>query len=713
MANMESFNYDNKIVRNFAFASVAFGVIGMLVGLLAAMQLVWPAMNFGIAETTYGRIRPLHTNAVIFAFVGNGIFMGVYYSLQRLLKTRMYSDLLSNIHFWGWQAIILAAAITLPLGYTSSNEYAELEWPIDIAIALVWIVFGINMFGTILKRRENHLYVAIWFYIATWITVTVLHVFNNLQIPIHLFKSIHVFAGVQAALVQWWYGHNAVAFFLTTPYLGLMYYFLPKAANRPVYSYKLSIIHFWALIFIYIWAGPHHLLYTSLPDWAQSLGTVFSIMLIAPSWGGMLNGLLTLRGAWDKVRTDPVLKFMVVAVTAYGMATLEGPLLSVKSINAISHYTDWTVGHVHIGALGWNGMLTFGILYWLIPRIYDTKLYSIKLANWHFWIGTLGIAFYAIPLYWAGWTQSLMWKQFTPDGFLAYGNFLETVTQILPMYMMRIIGGLMYYAGVLVMVYNIWKTVANGKLVADQPAQAPALEAYVPHKGDYWHKWIERKPIQMLIASTVLVLIGGLVEIIPMMMIDNNVPKIASVQPYTPLELEGRDIYIREGCVGCHSQMIRPFRSETERYGEYSKSGEFIYDRPFLWGSKRTGPDLHRQGGKYPDSWHYNHMLEPESMSPGSIMPSYPWLFKDEINTKYTAAKIKTLQTLNTPYPDGYADRAVEDLEKQAQQIADRLFKDGIDQENMEKKEIIALIAYMQRLGTDIKVKEEPAAENK
>ena len=713
MANMESFNYDNKIVRNFAFASVAFGVIGMLVGLLAAMQLVWPAMNFGIAETTYGRIRPLHTNAVIFAFVGNGIFMGVYYSLQRLLKTRMYSDLLSNIHFWGWQAIILAAAITLPLGYTSSHEYAELEWPIDIAIALVWIVFGINMFGTILKRRENHLYVAIWFYIATWITVTVLHVFNNLQLPIHLFKSIPVFAGVQAALVQWWYGHNAVAFFLTTPYLGLMYYFLPKAANRPVYSYKLSIIHFWALIFIYIWAGPHHLLYTSLPDWAQSLGTVFSIMLIAPSWGGMLNGLLTLRGAWDKVRTDPVLKFMVVAVTAYGMATLEGPLLSVKSINAISHYTDWTVGHVHIGALGWNGMLTFGILYWLIPRIYDTKLYSMKLANWHFWIGTLGIAFYAIPLYWAGWTQSLMWKQFTPDGFLAYGNFLETVTQILPMYMMRIIGGLMYYTGVLVMVYNIWKTVANGKLVADQPAQAPALEAYVPHKGDYWHKWIERKPIQMLIASAVLVLIGGLVEIIPMMIIDNNVPKIASVQPYTPLELEGRDIYIREGCVGCHSQMIRPFRSETERYGDYSKSGEFVYDRPFLWGSKRTGPDLHRQGGKYPDSWHYNHMLEPESMSPGSIMPSYPWLFKDEINTKYTAAKIKTLQTLNTPYPDGYADRAVEDLEKQAQQVADRLFKDGIDQENMEKKEIIALIAYLQRLGTDIKVKEEPAAENK
>lgn len=705
MANLETFSYDNKIVRNFAYASVIFGVIGMLVGILAALQLVFPSMNLGLAETTYGRIRPLHTNAVIFAFVGNGIFTGVYYSLQRLLKTRMYSDLLSKLHFWGWQLIILSAAITLPLGLTSSKEYAELIWPIDLAIAVVWIIFGINMFGTILKRREQHLYVAIWFYIATWITVTVLHVFNNIQIPTSLGHGVYAFAGVQDALIQWWYGHNAVAFFLTTPYLGLMYYFMPKAANRPVYSYKLSIIHFWALIFIYIWAGPHHLLYTSLPDWAQSLGTVFSIMLIAPSWGGMLNGLLTLRGVWDKVRTDPILKFFVVAVTAYGMATLEGPLLSVKSLNAITHYTDWTVGHVHIGALGWNGMLTFGMLYWLIPRIYGTKLYSIKLANTHFWIGTMGILFYAIPLYWAGWTQSLMWKQFTPDGFLQYGNFLETVTQILPMYMIRAIGGTIYFSGVLVMIYNLVKTVKSGTLIANQEASAPALVKYEAHNNEYWHKWIERKPIQMLIVSAVLVLIGGLVEIIPMMMIDNNVPKIASVKPYTPLELEGRDLYIREGCVGCHSQMVRPFRSETERYGEYSKSGEFIYDRPFLWGSKRTGPDLHRVGAKYPDSWHYNHMMDPTSMAPGSIMPPYPWLHKNDLNTDYTASKIKVLQSLGTPYPDGFADKAVEDLKAQAKKITESLSKDKITQENLENKEIVALIAYLQRLGTDIKVK--------
>lgn len=705
MPRIEQFSYDNEIVKKFIYATLFWGVIGMTVGLWAALELIFPALNLSIPEFTFGRIRPLHTNAVIFAFVGNGIFMGVYYSIQRLLKTRMFNDTLSKFHFWGWQAIILAAAITLPLGYTSSHEYAELEWPIDIAIAVVWIAFGVNMFGTILKRRERHLYVAIWFYIATWVTVTVLHVGNNIELPVSMWKSYPVFAGVQDALIQWWYGHNAVAFFLTTPYLGLMYYFLPKAANRPVYSYKLSIIHFWALIFIYIWAGPHHLLYTSLPDWAQSLGVAFSLMLIAPSWGGMLNGLLTLRGAWDRVRNDPILKFMVVAVTAYGMSTLEGPLLAIKSVNAISHYTDWTVGHVHIGTLGWNGMLTFGVVYWLIPRIFDTKLHSVKLANTHFWIATLGTLFYTIPLYWAGWTQSLMWSEFLPDGILKYGNFLETVTQILPMYALRAFGGSIYLIGVFVMVYNIWKTIKGGNLIANEAAEAPALEPLVSHKGEHWHRWIERKPVQMLLLSLVVVLIGGMVEIFPMLIIDKNVPIIASVQPYTPLELEGRDIYIREGCVGCHSQMIRPFRSETERYGEYSKSGEFIYDRPFLWGSKRTGPDLHRVGGKYPDSWHYNHMIDPTTTSPGSIMPPYPWLVEDELDLSLTGAKIRALITLGTPYGHRYDEIAVEDLQKQAAKIVKKLKEEGIEDEGMETKEIIAVIAYLQRLGTDIKPK--------
>ncbi|MEZ5057990.1 MAG: cytochrome-c oxidase, cbb3-type subunit I [Saprospiraceae bacterium] len=707
MAQLEQFSYDNKIVRNFGLAAAVFGIIGMLVGLWMALELVFPSLNLGLPWTTFGRIRPLHTNAVIFAFVGNGIFMGVYYSLQRLTKARMFSDLLSNIHFWLWQAIILAAAVTLPLGITSSWEYAELEWPIDLAITIAWVIFGINMFGTIIKRRENHLYVAIWFYIATWITVALLHIVKNLELPVTLWKSYGVFSGVQDALVQWWYGHNAVAFFLTTPYLGLMYYFLPKAANRPVYSYRLSIIHFWALIFIYIWAGPHHLLYTSLPDWAQSLGSVFSIMLIAPSWGGMLNGLLTLRGAWDRVRQDPILKFMVVAVTAYGMSTFEGPMLSIKSFNAITHYTDWTIAHVHVGALGWNGLLTFGMLYWLIPRIYNTKLYSVKSANIHFWISTLGILFYAIPLYWAGLTQSLMWKEFTPDGYLKYKLFLETVTQIIPMYAIRAFGGLLFFSGLFLMVWNLVKTMASGKLVADESAEAPAKVAYVKHKGEHWHRWIERRPVQMLILSLIVVAIGGAVEFLPMWTIDSNVPKISTVKPYTALELEGRDIYVREGCVGCHSQMIRPFRSETERYGDYSKSGEFVYDRPFLWGSKRTGPDLQKEGAsklKKSDGWHYNHMLEPVSMSPGSIMPTYPWLHEDDLNTSSTKAKIAALRKLGTPYPEGYEDTIAEEMALQAQTIAENLRKEGIEQEGVETKEIVALIAYLQRLGVDYQV---------
>jgi cytochrome c oxidase cbb3-type subunit I/II len=699
---LETFYYDNKIVRNFAYATITWGLVGFLVGLIAALELVLPQLNFS-EYVAFGRMRPLHTNAAIFAFVGNGIFMGVYYSLQRLLKTRMYSDLLGKVHFWGWQAIIVAAAITLPLGITSSKEYAELEWPIDLAIAVVWIIFGLNMFLTILKRRESHLYVAIWFYIATWVTVTVLHVGNNLEVPVTMWKSYPVFAGVQDALIQWWYGHNAVAFFLTTPYLGLMYYYLPKAANRPVYSYKLSIIHFWALIFIYIWAGPHHLLYTALPDWAQTLGMVFSIMLIAPSWGGMLNGLLTLRGAWDKVREDPILKFMVVAVTAYGMSTFEGPMMSIKAVNAISHYTDWTIAHVHVGTLGWNGFLTFGILYWMLPRIFNTKLHSVKLANQHFWIGTLGILFYVVPLYWAGFTQSLMWKDFTADGLLQYGNFLDTVTKILPMYALRAFGGTLYLIGAIMMTYNLIKTVKSGQLDANEAAQAPAQ---VHHASDgHWHRWIETRPVQMLVGSLIVILIGGLVEIIPTFLVSSNVPKISTVEPYTPLELHGRDIYIKEGCYLCHSQMIRPFRSETERYGEYSKAGEFIYDRPFQWGSKRTGPDLHRVGGKYPHSWHYNHMIEPSSMSPGSIMPAYPWMETNEVDLSSTAAKIRVLKKLGTPYPENFDEVANDYYMEQAETIVADLEEQLKEQEIKvnPKSELVALIAYLQRLGTDIK----------
>jgi len=702
---IEKFYYDNKIVRNFAIATIVWGIIGMTVGLLVALQLFKPAMNMGSQYTTFGRIRPLHTNAVIFAFVGNAIFMGVYYSLQRLLKARMYSDILSKIHFWGWQTIIVSAVITLPLGLTTSHEYAELEWPIDIAITLIWVVFGVNMFGTIIKRREQHMYVAIWFYIATFVTVAVLHIVNSFELPVSAFKSYYLYAGVQDALVQWWYGHNAVAFFLTTPYLGMMYYFLPKMANRPVYSYKLSILHFWSLIFIYIWAGPHHLLYTSLPSWAQSLGVAFSVMLIAPSWGGMINGLLTLRGAWDKVREDPTLKFMVVGLTAYGMATFEGPMLALKQINAIAHYTDWIVAHVHVGALGWNGFLTFAILYWLIPRIYRTELYSKKLAGFHFWIGTLGIIFYAVPMYFAGFTQGMMWKDFTEEGMLRYPNFLETVIQIIPMYMLRSAGGVLYLAGVLVMTYNLIKTVNRGKLLANEPAEALALEpGYQPVGSDKKvHRMLERKPFIFMVLSLVVILIGGMVEMMPTFTIKSNIPTISSVKPYSALELQGRDLYIREGCVNCHSQMVRPFLSETERYGEYSKAGEFVYDHPHLWGSKRTGPDLAREGAKYSNAWHFNHLLDPQTMSPGSIMPPYEWLISQKLDTTTTASKINAMRSLGVPYEAGYEKQANADLQKQARTIAADLEANRVKVKS--DKEIIAIIAYLQRLGTDIKAK--------
>jgi len=730
---VEKFYYDNKIVKSFLYATIFWGIIGMSVGLILAFMFLFPNMTDGISWLSFGRLRPLHTNAVIFAFVGNAIFAGVYYSLQRLLKARMWSDFLSKVNFWGWQLIIVAAAITLPLGYSTSKEYAELEWPIDIAIALVWVAFGANMIGTILKRRQRHLYVAIWFYLATFVTVAVLHIVNSIEIPVSAFKSYSVYAGVQDALVQWWYGHNAVAFFLTTPFLGLMYYFVPKAANRPVYSYKLSIVHFWSLIFIYIWAGPHHLLYSALPDWAQNLGVAFSVMLIAPSWGGMINGLLTLRGAWDKVRTSPVLKFMVVAITGYGMATFEGPMLSLKNVNAIAHFTDWIIAHVHVGALAWNGFLTFGMIYWLIPKLFKTTLWSKGWANAHFWIGTLGIIMYALPMYVAGFVQAFMWKQFNPDGTLVYGNFLETVSEIIPMYWMRAIGGSLFILGAIMMLVNVIQTVRRGTAVTDELAEAAPLKRVTKHKTakEGYHTWLERRPVKLTIYATIAILIGGVVQIIPSLMVDDYVPKITSVKPYTPLELEGRDIYIRESCNACHSQMIRPFRSEVERYGEYSKSGEYVYDHPFLWGSKRTGPDLFRVGGKYSDNWHFNHFYDPQSTSSGSIMPSYKWLIRNKLDKSLTEKKMEAMVSLGVPYTEEEIGRAQEWMLEQGTQIEQNLFSDpdfqktyeadkqaaaesGQEFVDMRNREVVALIAYLQRLGTDIKVKtnEEVSSNN-
>ncbi len=710
-AQLDSFKYDDAIVRKFMVATFVWGLVGMLVGLFVALQLAVPALNVP-PLLTFGRLRPLHTNAVIFAFAGNAIFTGVYYSTQRLLKARMFSDLLSGLHFWGWQLIIVAAALTLPTGFTQSKEYAELEWPIDIAIAVVWVIFAVNFFMTLARRRERHIYVAIWFYIASIVTVAILHIFNNLSLPVGPLKSYSIYAGAQDALMQWWYGHNAVAFFLTTPFLGLMYYFMPKAANKPVFSYRLSILHFWTLVFMYIWAGPHHLHYTALPEWASTLGMIFSVMLWMPSWGGGVNGLLTLRGAWNKVVEDPILKFFVVAVTAYMMSTFEGPMLSVKSVNALAHYTDWIIAHVHTGALGWNGFLTFGMVYWLLPRIFQTKLHSQKLAETHFWVATFGMILYSTAIYSGGVTQGLMWRAFDETGRLQFPDFVETTMKLMPMYWMRALGGTLYIIGMLLFGYNILRTwMARPKTYEEPIIQAPALaKASGEGAKNFWagfsiagHRKWEGLPLVFTVWTVVAVVVASLFEIVPTFLIRTNVPTIASVKPYTPLELAGRDLYQREGCFNCHSQMIRPMRYETERYGEYSKPGEFVYDHPFLWGSRRIGPDLGREGGKYNNLWHVNHMRDPRSVTPKSIMPPYPGLYTSTIDWASIQKHVDGMAMLGVPYGDMVQEgKAIEDAKVQAKSIADDIASNG-GGTDLQDKEIVALIAYLQRLGTDIK----------
>jgi cytochrome c oxidase cbb3-type subunit I/II len=722
----ETLRYDDAIVRKFVTATIVWGAVGTLVGLWCALQLALPALNIG-PYFTFGRLRPLHTNAVIFAFAGNAIFAAVYYSSQRLLKARPLPGL-SKLHFWGWQAIIAAAAITLPLGFTQGKEYAELEWPIDLAIAVVWVTFAVNFFAMVRNRREKHLYVALWFYIATIVTVAILHIFNNLVIPSGLFKSYSIYAGVEDAFMQWWYGHNAVAFFLTTPFLGLMYYFLPKAADRPVFSYRLSILHFWSLVFIYIWAGPHHLHYTALPQWASTLGMVFSVMLWMPSWGGMINGLLTLRGAWNKVAEEPVLKFFVVAITFYGMSTFEGPMLSVKSVNALSHYTDWNIAHVHGGALGWVGFMVFGMIYWLVPRLFQTQLYSKKLATTHFWIATIGIVLYVVSMWASGISQGLMWRAFDETGRLQYPDFLETVTRLIPMYWVRALGGAMYVAGILIGAYNVYRTwksrpstytdvevdvppMVRAAKVAEKEKRILERETHAPV---HWHRKWEGLPALFTTLTILAVVVASAFEIVPTFLIADNVPRIKTVKPYTPLELYGRDMYIAEGCYNCHSQMLRPFIDETVRYGangkpaEYSKAGEFVYDHPFQWGSKRTGPDLAREGGRRDELWHLRHMEDPRSTSPGSVMPAYPHMLGDAIDFDVIQNRIDAMVMLGVPYGKAALDDAAGLARTQAKEVADKLRAAG-GPENMADKEIVAMIAYLQRLGVDIRLSQEGA----
>ncbi|MCC7484328.1 MAG: cytochrome-c oxidase, cbb3-type subunit I [Burkholderiales bacterium] len=471
MTEQSTYNY--KVVRRFAVMTVVWGVVGMLVGVLIAAQLIWPELNFGVPWLSYGRLRPLHTNAVIFAFGGSALFATSYYVVQRTCHARLFSDGLAAFTFWGWQAVIVLAAVTLPLGITSSKEYAELEWPIDILIAVVWVADAVVFFGTLAKRRIRHIYVANWFFGAFIITVALLHIVNSAAMPVTLWKSYSAYAGAQDAMVQWWYGHNAVGFFLTAGFLGMMYYFIPKQAGRPVYSYRLSVVHFWALIFTYMWAGPHHLHYTALPGWAQSLGMLFSLILLAPSWGGMINGIMTLSGAWHKLRTDPILKFLVVSLSFYGMSTFEGPMMSIKTVNALSHYTDWTIGHVHSGALGWVGLVSMGSVYYMLPRLYGRgEMHSVPLVNLHFWIATVGIVLYIAAMWIAGVMQGLMWRAVSDDGTLTY-TFVESVKASYPFYGIRLAGGALYLSGMLVMAYNTVKTIAAARAV-DAPIPAPA-----------------------------------------------------------------------------------------------------------------------------------------------------------------------------------------------------------------------------------------------
>ncbi len=758
--------FDDRIVRWFMCASIFWSIIAMAAGVLIATQLNFWQANFNTAELTFGRLRPLHTNAAIFAFVGNMMFAGIYYSTQRLCKCRVASNLLSWLHFWGWQLIIVAAAVTLPLGLSRGKEYAELIWPIDIAVAVIWIVFAVNFFWTLARRNEPTLYVALWFYIATIITVAMLYVVNHLSLPTSLLHSYPIFGGVQDALVQWWYGHNAVAFFLTTPILGIMYYFLPKAAERPVYSYRLSVIHFWSLVFVYIWAGPHHLLNSALPAWLQTLGMIFSLMLWAPSWGGMLNGLLTLRGGWDKLRTDPVIKFFAAGVTFYGMSTFEGPLLAIKPVNALAHYTDWIIAHVHGGTLGWNGFMAAGMFYWLAPRLWNTKLYSTSLANLHFWIGMVGILLYVGSMWVSGITQGLMLNQLTPDGLALKNQFLETVQAIHPMLATRIVGGSLYLGGFFLMVYNIWRTARSGGAV-NGTIQIPAVAAVerlsfgqtflnppviycfaiivstslwllggsfwsiaglvgltvwtalaIMHfelSGATWVQWYDkllRSSLSFGVLTFIAVAIGGTIQILPTVMLDTGKNLEGRVEtPYTPLELAGRDIYIREGCYLCHSQMIRTLVPDVMRYGDYSRLGESIYDHPFQWGSKRNGPDLAREGGVRGDDWHFLHMQDPRNISPGSIMPKYTWLYNDDTDYAALPGKISALRMLGVPYPLTLTPAEIDAQAKyQAKTIADGLKKPGKDLYTEPDREIVAVIAYLQRLGKN--VQDQPAPGN-
>lgn len=743
MQKMDTFVFDDKIARLFAAATVCWGIAAFALGVFISALMTIPSISDAPPWLAFGRLRPLHVNATIYAFLGNAIFAAVYFSTQRLCKTRMWSNTLGYLHFWGWQAIIAASIYTLPLGMTQGRLYAELEWPIDVAIAVVWFLFfAVNFAGTVACRREPRIYISLWFYIATIITVGLMHAMNNVVLPIEYFLSIPWVAGTQDAFIDWNYGYNAFVFLMTMPFAGLMYYFLPKAADHAIYSYKLSVAHFWSLLILFVCSGPLHVHYTSLPDWVSTLGMLFGLLLWMPSWGALVNGLLTLRSSSRAAGSvpasgskDPVLKFFFAALLFYGFGVLDSAMMSIKSVNALTSYTDWTVAHIHIMAMGWCGLLTFGMLYWMLPRLFETKLHSEPLMHWHFWSGVCGILLFVLPSLIAGVLQSQMLRATDENGLLIYPDFIETTLQIVPLWKIRIAGGILYVIGMFMLGFNLamtWKSqprVVSKKVFAAPIAGAgmeedikigPSLLSNAPvlelgKKLDVWshlawHRHWERLPMRFAVLTLLLLTAATVFKLVPMLALASNVPQIAAVRPYTPLELAGRHLYISEGCVSCHTQQVRAILTDTKRYGDYSQAGEFAYDYPSQWGDRRIGPDLARVGGKWGSYWHWSHLGNPSGETEGSIMPSFEHLLTSKLKFEAIEPLMKAAQRLGA----GYTEDELENFATNAQRQAEVLNAEMVSQGGppvVFDRQAIALIAYLQRLGTDISRPAQPASE--
>lgn len=771
--------YSDRIARRFLVASLVWGGLAMCVGLLLGLELVLWQANLTPA-LSFGRLRPVHTGAMVFAFVGNMVFAGVYYSSQRLLRVRLVSERLAEVHFWGWQAAIAGMVATVPLGMTRGLEYGEMEWPLELLLVLLWAAFAVQLFRMVAGRRVRRLAVSVWFYLAAVIAVGGLFVLGNLAVPASLGKSYALFGGAAGALVEWMYGHGAIEFLLTAPVVGILYFLLPRVSGRPIYSHRLAVVHFWGLVFLAVWVGPAHLLDTAMPDWIQTLGMVFGVMLWAASLAGVINGLMTVRGAGGDApadQRDPALPFVIGALVFYALATLEGPLLGVKSVSGLAHYTDWVIGHAHAAGMGWNGLMVAALGYWLWPRLHGVKLHSRAAAGAHLYLALVGIGLYVAAMWIAGVTQGLMWQAGRDGGGLAY-SFIETLAAHRIQYWARLVGGGLYLAGFVVMGWNLWRTARAGALVEEAIGDADggggggggsgssggdggeaadnrdrrarlltgmpvvvtalalalcvgaafvnplaalgllfvmlvlvvggvAVAAAGPAQGRArWHDRLERRALPFIALIALCVLVGSSAELLPALASGGD--ENAQVVPLSALELAGRDVYLEEGCVGCHSQMIRPFLWEVARYGSVSRPADSSLDHPFLWGSRRIGPDLARIGGKYPDLWHYQHLMDPRAVSPGSTMPPYAHLRDSKVDLGSLGARMQALAAAGVPYDGMEIESAADDALAEAQDITGELLATGKVRVAPDSK-MVALIAYLQRLGRPPAVPALPA----